>query len=218
MTQLVACSCPELVGWLRVQHETIRIYILSIMSSDRALSKANASEVLSTFHITPVRFEEELNDTKILFGEYTKWLDLDLTFQDFDAEMAGLPGKYAPPDGELLLARTADGDAVGCVAVRPLVGDICEMKRLWVRNSAKGLGLGKALVSAVIDAGRRLGYSEMRLDTLPRMATAISMYRSFGFVDIEAYYETPLAGTHFLELDLTKPRGTSREYQKDTQE
>jgi len=158
----------------------------------------------SKFNITLVRSEEDLKDITTLFYEYTKWLDLDLTFQNFEAEIACMPGKYAPPGGELLLARLAEGDVVGCVAVRPLVGEVCEMKRLWVRDNAKSLGIGKALVSAVIDVGKRLGYSRMRLDTLPRMAAAVTMYRSFGFVDIEPYYETPLSGTHFLELDLTE--------------
>lgn len=177
-------------------------------NSDQNLHKSSPSVPPSKFRIIPVRSEEDLKDTVTLFYEYAKWLDLDLTFQNFDVEMAGMPGKYAPSSGELFLARTAEGDAVGCVAVRPLVDDICEMKRLWVRDSAKGLGLGKALVSTVVDAGRRLGYSRMRLDTLPRMAAAVRMYRTLGFVDIEPYYETPLAGTHFLELDLTKSRGS----------
>ncbi|KAK5094037.1 hypothetical protein LTR70_005479 [Exophiala xenobiotica] len=179
------------------------------MSSVSGQSNATCFKTPSQFSITPVRSEEDLKDALILLYEYTKWLDLDLTFQNFDAEMANMPGKYAPPNGELFLARSPEGNAVGCVAVRPLTDAVCEMKRLWVRDSAKGIGLGKALVFAVVDAGGRLGYSKMRLDTLPRMTAAVKMYRSLGFLDIKPYYETPLVGTHFLELDLTKPWGTS---------
>ena len=163
----------------------------------------------SRFKISPVRSEEDLKATITLFYEYRTWLDLDLTFQNFDAEMAGMPGKYAPPYGELFLARNLEGIAVGCVAVRPLENSVCEMKRLWVKDVAKGAGLGKALVLTVVDTAQRLGYAKMRLDTLPRMAAAVKMYHSFGFVGIEPYYLTPLAGTHFLELDLSKPRDTS---------
>lgn len=163
----------------------------------------------SKFSITSVRSEQDLKDATTLFYEYTKWLDHDLTFQNFDAEMAGMPGKYAPPGGDLFLARGSGGNAVGCVAVRPLTNTICEMKRLWVTDTAKGTGLGKSLVVAAVDTGKRLGYCKMRLDTLPRMTAAVNMYRSLGFVDIEPYYETPIAGTHFLELDLTKLGSTS---------
>ena len=138
----------------------------------------------------------------VLFHEYVKWLDIDLKFQDFDNEMKAMPGKYAPPKGELLLARDDNGLAVGCVALRLLNEDACEMKRVWVRDVAKGQGVGKALVTHIIRCAQKLGYMRMRLDTLSRMTAAISMYKSFGFVDIPAYYDTPLESQHFLELDL----------------
>ena len=156
----------------------------------------------SHFRIITVRSEEDLKDVIELFYEYTKWLDLDLSFQNFNAEMAGMPGKYAPPRGELFLARSVSNEPLGCIAVRPLIDDVCEMKRLWVRDSAKGQGVGKALVTSIVEAAKQLGYQKIRLDTLPRMAAAVSMYQSFGFVDIDPYYATPLSGTHFLELDL----------------
>lgn len=162
----------------------------------------------ASYQISPVRSEIDLKDTIALFYQYVEWLNLDLNFQNFDAEMAGMPGKYAPPSGELLLARSSQGHPIGCVAVRHLDQDICEMKRLFVTDAAKGLGVGKALVSAVIGAGKCLGYHEMRLDTLPRMGAAISLYRSFDFVETSAYYVTPLPGTLFLKLDLTKIQGS----------
>lgn len=157
-----------------------------------------------TFTIEPARSDHDLQATVELIYEYVKWLDLDISFQNFDAEIAEMPGKYKPPTGELFLARGDDGNAIGCVALRPLASQICEMKRLWVRNAAKGLGVGKALVAAAIKVGKQLGYQKIRLDTLPKMAAALGLYKSFGFVEIEPYYQTPLPSTHFLELDLTR--------------
>ena len=163
------------------------------------------AETSTTYQIIPVRSVLDVKDATTLFYQYAKWLNLDLGFQDFDAEMASMPGKYAPPRGELLLARTTEGGPVGCVAVRYLAEGICEMKRLFVTDAAKGLGIGKALVSAVIEAGSKLGYQDMRLDTLPHMEAAVNMYKSFGFVEIPPYYPTPLPGTVFLNLALTRP-------------
>lgn len=155
------------------------------------------------FHIISVNTTKDLEDAIGLIYEYAKWLDIDLTFQGFDTEMSAMPGKYAPPSGELLLARGgAANEPMGCVGLRPLTDDTCEMKRLWVKDLARGTGVGRALVGEAIKAGRRLGHRRMRLDTLPRMAAALKMYRAFGFVDIEPYYDTPQAGTRFLELDL----------------
>lgn len=174
------------------------------MTSERGEPNNSSYTDTKRFQVEPVRNDNDLQAVVTLFYEYVAWLDLDLAFQGFDAEMQAMPGKYAPPTGKLLLARNAEGSAVGCVALRPQGQDICEMKRLWVRDIAKGSGLGKELVKAIIKAGQDLGYQRMRLDTLPRMKAAVSMYRSFGFVEIPAYYQTPLEGTHFLELDLTK--------------
>lgn len=158
---------------------------------------------MSAISITPVCSQEDLRDTIGLFRAYVAWLDLDLTFQDFDSELASLPGKYAPPTGELFLARL-QGAPVGCVAVRPLSQGVCEMKRLYVVDAAKGKGLGKQLAIRAINTARELGYVEMRLDTLPKMHAAVGMYRSLGFVATQPYYATPLEDTLFLSLDLRK--------------
>lgn len=153
----------------------------------------------------PVRSDKDLQIVRNLFTAYTKWLDLDLTFQDYSTELTNLPGKYAPPYGELFLAKRSDGEPIGCVALRPLpqVGEkCCEMKRLYTVPAGRGLGAGKALVAAALDAAARLGYAECRLDTLPRMQAAVALYESVGFAACEAYYETPLVGTVFLSCNL----------------
>ena len=139
---------------------------------------------------------EQIATVAELFREYAASLGVDLSFQGFEQELASLPGDYAPPRGRLLLA---DG---GCVALRPLGGDICEMKRLYVRPSARGTGLGRALVQRVIDEARALGYRAMRLDTLPSMTAAAAMYRAFGFREIEPYRFNPVEGTKYFELGL----------------
>ncbi|KAL2419693.1 hypothetical protein ABEF95_004800 [Exophiala dermatitidis] len=165
---------------------------------------------LQRFNISAVRGQPDLADTIELFYAYAGSLGIDLGFQNFDAEMAGMPGKYAPPEGELLLARDDHGRPIGCVGLRPLPSTkdndderkVCEMKRLYVSPSGRGTGVGRALALGIIAAARKLGYSEMRLDTLPSMVAALKMYRSLGFKDIDPYYETPLEGTHFLALQL----------------
>src|SRR4051812_36150942 len=118
---------------------------------------------------------QQIAFTTMLFREYAWSLGVDLSFQHFEEEVAALPGDYAPPRGRLLL--TCDG----CVALRPLTSDVCEMKRLYVRPDARGTGVGRALVQRVIDEARSIGYRAMRLDTLPSMTAAAAMYRTFGF-------------------------------------
>lgn len=154
------------------------------------------------FRILPVRSDGDLKSAIALFYAYADSLGVDLTYQKFAEEMAEMPGKYAPPQGALLLARGADGAALGCVGLRPLGESICEMKRLYVTPEARGLGLGRALAVAVVDAARRIGYREMKLDTLPRLDAAIALYRAMGFRQIPAYYDTPIAGTLFFSLGL----------------
>lgn len=153
----------------------------------------------AAFAITPVRSAGDLADTVALFTAYANSLGVDLAYQGFAAEMAAMPGKYAPPGGVLLLARRSGGEAIGCVGMRPIEPTgCCEMKRLFVTPQARGLGLGKALVEAVVVEARRIGYREIRLDTLPTMDEAIGLYRKLGFEEIAPYYVTPIAGTRFM--------------------
>jgi len=144
---------------------------------------------------------EEIDEARVLFREYAASLEIHLAFQDFDAELASLPGKYAPPDGALILAR-CDGALAGCVALRRIEGDICEMKRLYVRDACRGLGLGRALVARIIDEAQARGYAAMRLDTLASMAAAQGLYASFGFQHIEPYIYNPIEGARYMELIL----------------
>lgn len=155
------------------------------------------------FHIRPARTLADLQAMAALFEAYAATLPIDLGYQDFAAELAALPGKYAPPAGELLLARDAGGEPLGCVGLRPLaLAGACEMKRLFLRPAARGLGLGRALAEAVIGEARRIGYREMRLDTLPTMVSAIALYEQLGFRPIAPYYAPTPEGTIFLALGL----------------
>jgi putative acetyltransferase len=143
----------------------------------------------------------DVDAARELFVEYQASLGVDLCFQGFDRELAELPGDYAPPGGCLLLAR-ADGDAIACVALRKLDAETCEMKRLYVQPSQRGLGLGRAMAEAAIAEARRIGYVRMRLDTLPTMTEAATLYEQLGFRDTEPYYPNPVAGARFLQLEL----------------
>lgn len=156
------------------------------------------------FHITPVRDPIDLAATLELFNTYAISLGIDLSFQSFTTELASMPGKYAPPQGELLLARDHNGKTIGCVGLRPLVEEegSCEMKRLYVTPEGRGLGLGKALVDSIIREAEGRNYRVMRLDTLSSMVQARKLYGKIGFREIGAYYETPLVDTVFLEKKL----------------
>ncbi len=138
-----------------------------------------------------------------LFDAYAAALPIDLGYQGYAAERASLPGAYAPPSGVLLLASALDGAALGCVALRPFgPAGCCEMKRLYVAPAGRGHGLGHALVRAVLAEAVRIGYREMRLDTLPSMTEALGLYATHGFERIPAYYDTPVAETIFLQRFL----------------
>jgi ribosomal protein S18 acetylase RimI-like enzyme len=136
-----------------------------------------------------------------LFQEYASSLGIRLDFQNFDEELAALPGDYRPPAGRLLLAQWT-GEPAGCVALRRIEGPICEMKRLYTRPKFRRLGIGRALCEAVMQEARRIGYQRMRLDTLPSMEAAKAMYLSFGFREIAPYCYNPVEGAMFLELEL----------------
>jgi ribosomal protein S18 acetylase RimI-like enzyme len=147
--------------------------------------------------------EYMLEEVRQLFMEYAQSLDIDLCFQDFETELKTLPGKYKAPDGVLLLA-SVDGKEAGCVALRKNSEDICEMKRLYIRDKYRGLGIGKSLISRLIDEARELNYHYMRLDTLSTMKAAQKLYSAFGFYDIAPYVYNPIEGTRFMELNLDK--------------
>lgn len=154
-------------------------------------------------HIETARFPEQLDVVRAIFREYGESLGIDLSFQNFDTELADLPGKFAAPRGRVLLAY-ADGALVGCVAMRPLDETACEMKRLYVRPSGRGLQAGKQLATLICAVARESGYRRIRLDTLPTMHAALRLYASLGFEPIPAYVFNPIAGAIFLECDLTR--------------
>jgi GNAT superfamily N-acetyltransferase len=159
----------------------------------------------AVFRIDQARSIADIAAARQLFTAYAASLPIDLGFQGFQAELDALPGAYAPPAGALLLARLQGGDAAGCVALRPIQPDgCCEMKRLYVTPEGRGAGLGMALVQAVIGAATRIGYAEIRLDTLPGMTGAIALYRRAGFAPIAPYYATPVPGTLFLARTLSR--------------
>ncbi len=153
--------------------------------------------------IIQAQSEEDIARAHQLFEEYAAGLGISLCFQNFDKELAELPGEYAPPTGRLFLAFV-DDEMSGCVALRDLGNGACEMKRLYVRPNFRGQGLGRQLAETIINEARKIGYRRMCLDTLPgRMDRAIAMYRAFGFKEISPYYDNPVAGAKFMELALS---------------
>jgi len=153
--------------------------------------------------IIPAISGEHIAAVRELFLEYAASLDFNLCFQSFEQEVASLPGAYAPPTGALLLAIDASGQPLGCVAMRLLGDGICEMKRLYVRPSARGTGLGLQLANAIISEARTRSYTAMRLDTVPgTMDKAIAMYRRLGFREIAPYTHNPVPGALYFELSL----------------
>ncbi len=161
---------------------------------------------MPTVFVTPASSPDDLATARSLFEEYAAFIGFSLCFQGFDAELATLPGRYAPPSGRLLLARV-DGQVAGCVALRQIGDGICEMKRLFVRPAFHGTGCGRALATAIVDEARAAGYRAMRLDTVPQMHAAIALYESLGFRDIDPYTENPIEGARYLELRLDPQPG-----------
>ena len=146
---------------------------------------------------------EQIELARELFKDYEVALGISLCFQNFEKELAELPGDYTPPDGRLILAFD-DGELAGCVALRKLNDGICEMKRLFVRPAFQGKGLGRNLIDSIIREAKAIGYERMRLDTLPlQMNKAIALYRAIGFQEIDPYYANPVPGALFMELRLS---------------
>lgn len=158
------------------------------------MSEADASPVT----ITPAEGPDDIAVVRTLFREYARELNVSLCFQGFEEELAGLPGKYAPPDGALLLARVG-GAVAGVVGLRVLGDGVCEMKRLYVRPEFRGTGAGRLLAERIVAIGRDGGFRVMRLDTLDKLATARAMYERMGFRQIDAYYHNPLDGVLYYE-------------------
>jgi ribosomal protein S18 acetylase RimI-like enzyme len=160
---------------------------------------------LSNIQLVIPTSADDLAATSGVFREYAISLGFDLCFQDFEGEIANLPGDYATPRGTLLLALV-DGAIAGCCALRPLDSsdyvNAAEMKRLYVRPAFRGLGLGRQLAEAILDAARMAGYDSVLLDTLNDMEIARAMYEELGFKEIPPYYHNPLAGAHYLKVDL----------------
>jgi putative acetyltransferase len=161
-----------------------------------------ASSAVNGFSIVQAASQAEIAQARELFLEYAKSLGFSLCFQNFDQELAELPGDYSPPDGRLLLAKLADQIA-GCVALHKLQPGICEMKRLYLRPQFRGKGLGRILANAVIAEARKIGYNFMRLDTVePVMKDAVALYRRLGFYEIAPYRVNPMPDTLYMELRL----------------
>lgn len=145
---------------------------------------------------------QQIEQVRKLFREYESWFGLKLCFQNFDEEVAELPGKYALPDGRLFLAFYED-EIAGCIALRKLENEICEMKRLFVRENFRGHKIGFALIEKLIEEAKEIGYKKMRLDTFPsKMGKAVKLYESYGFREIAPYYHNPYGETLFLEKEL----------------
>lgn len=154
----------------------------------------------SGFSIAPAQ-SADIEEIRALFREYEAFLGIDLCFQGFGAELAGLPGDYAPPAGALLIA-VGGGRKAGCVALRPIEDNQCEMKRLFVRPEFRGHGLGRELAERVVEEARAIGYRSIKLDTFDFLEGAVHIYQSLGFNEIEAYYSNPLDKVQYWELDL----------------
>jgi ribosomal protein S18 acetylase RimI-like enzyme len=160
------------------------------------MAEARIIQVVSAEHVLIARG---------LFDEYAESLGFDLCFQNFEKELAELPGAYAPPTGRLLMSLV-ENEPAGCVALRKLSENVCEVKRLYVKPEFRGLKIGAQLTIEAINEARQIGYGRIRLDTHPTMEKAVALYRSLGFIEIERYYDNPVEGAVFMELTLMKKR------------
>lgn len=156
---------------------------------------------MAAMRIREIECNGDIGEVRRLFLDYAESLGITLCFQNFEQELAGLPGAYAPPSGCLLLAEF-DGRAHGCVGLRHLADGVCEMKRLYVAPECRGMGAGRALVTAVMANAKAIGFEAIRLDTLPSMAGAVQLYRSLGFTEIAPYCQNPVLEALFLECKL----------------
>jgi putative acetyltransferase len=160
------------------------------------------SSVVKVLNFVHADSPAQIAKARELFLEYAQSLGFSLCFQNFDSELAGLPGDYAPPEGRLLLAEY-DGQLAACAALHKLGSGICEMKRLYLRPPFRGKGLGRILAERIITEARQAGYHRMRLDTVePVMKDAVAMYRKLGFKEIAPYRANPIAGAKYMELEL----------------
>jgi len=173
-----------------------------------SIPRSNHSSVISApsagkgLFISQAEAPAQIAQARELFLEYAQSLGFSLGFQNFDTELANLPGDYAPPDGRLLLAEY-QGQLAGCVALHKLAADTCEMKRLYLRSQFRGQRLGRLLAERILSEARQIGYQRMRLDSVePVMKNAVAMYRQIGFREIEPYCTNPIAGALYMELDL----------------
>ena len=159
------------------------------------------------YSLAPARDVEQLESARELFGEYIAWLDIAIASQGFAAELARFPGDYAPPAGDLLLARNEHGEWLGCVGLRPLdIPGACEMKRLYVREAARGAGIGHALAAAAVEQATASGYSDLLLDTLPYMTAAQAIYQTLGFRSIPPYWDNAVPGIVYFGKRLQPDR------------
>jgi len=166
------------------------------------LRASSVPSVVKDFSFRQAESAAEIAQVRELFLEYAQSLGFSLCFQNFDKELANLPGDYAPPDGRLLLAEF-EGQVAGCVALHKLEGGICEMKRLYLRSQFRGKRLGRAIADRIIAEAREIGYQRMRLDTVePVMKDAVAMYRRIGFREITPYRKNPIAGALYMEFLL----------------
>jgi len=186
--------------------DLVSVSKLVVKSKPDTFTRSHSTPVFGFYisvsmQIIRAQTSSHMDQIRTLFREYEQFLNVDLCFQGFEEELAGLPGKYAPPDGALFLALK-DQETAGCVAVRPLETGICEMKRLYIRPSCRGLGLGKELAETIISEAEDLKYRLMRLDTLETLTEAMGLYHSMGFRRTSAYYHNPLQDVIYWERAL----------------